>query len=281
MREGLNPLRDERLDFMIPPDVPVVAIITHLPKLQGYHEYRLEIVQAAIESAYQNAGVDHHFIVWDNGSCDELRARLYLDSNKYNVIFSPNIGKMNAINRIYGMYNGSVISISDDDILHYPGWLQPQIDVLEAYDAAMVTGCVTRHYMKYKHLYGFRWARENRVRLEVDGDVPLKWDLQHGESIGKDAEFSKMIYQHIPATRMVYNGVVARVGGCHCQFLGRADTLRPFFPITDRYMQPLYPVDIAIDEARLLRLMTENRLTRHLGNRLTDEDRKEINDVVG
>jgi len=171
-------------------------------------------------------------------------------------------------------------AISDDDILHYPNWLGPQIEVLDAYDAGLVTGCVTRHYMKYNHLYAWKWFKEQKLKIEID-DTPFEWDIQHGESIGKDRDFSRLISLNIPAVAVKYHDVKARFGGCHCQFVGYADTLRPFFPITDEYMKPLYPVDIAIDEAKLLRLMTHDRLTRHLGNVLTDEDRKEVEDVLG
>jgi len=289
MRVGINPLREEVIPYKLPPDVPVVAVITHLPRLEDeYHEHRLGIVLDAVSSAHINANIAHHFVIWDNGSAPYVKDTLcnyVFDTMKdypfsKQIILSDNIGKQNAINALLSMYHGSIVAISDDDILHYPNWLAPQIEILKAFpDVGLVSGCVTRHYMKYNHLHAWNWANKNNVHV-IENEIPIEWDYQHGESIGKTKEFTDHIAQRVMPCTIRYNEVTARIGGNHCQFVGYADTLLPFLPRTNRYMEPLYPFDIRVDGAKLLRLLTVDRKTRHLGNVLNDEDREEIEEVL-
>lgn len=278
-RKGMNPLREKEIEYKLSPDIPVVAVITHLPNLEGYHKDRLDIVFNAVISAWNNCKTDAWFVLWDNGSCWDWTSRF--PALPYDqIIFSKNIGKQNAINALCNMYHSSIIAFSDDDILHYPNWLEPQIEVLKTYPSVgLVSGCVTRHYMKYHHLYAWQWCAQNDVLIRID-DTPREWDQQHGESIGKPKNIAASMVGKVPATIIEYNNVKARIGGNHCQFVGYADTLKEFLPRTDKYMEPLYPFDIRVDDAKLLRLLTKDRLTRHLGNVLSDEDRKEIKNVI-
>jgi glycosyltransferase involved in cell wall biosynthesis len=278
MRVGMNPMREEVIPRKLPPNVPVVAVITHLPSLDDeYHKHRLEVAKASIMSARNNAG-SCFFVVWDNGSCYKLTEFLR-GLCPDNLILSANVGKQSAINALCSMYHGSIIAISDDDILHYDNWLAPQIEILKAFpDVGLVSGCVTRHYMKYTHLYAWEFAKNNQ--FAQISETPLEWDHQHGESIGKSRRFTDHIIQGVTPCTIKYNDVTARIGGNHCQFVGYADVLKPFLPRTDRYMEPLYPFDLRVDNAKLLRLLTVDRKTRHLGNVLSDEDREEIKEVL-
>lgn len=278
MRTALNPLREEKIKHPLPPDIPVVAVITHLPSLKDeYHRDRLEIIYTAIRSATKNAGEDHCFVVWDNGSVFELLDELMGWPWINQIIASNNIGKQNAINAIYGMFSGSIVSISDDDILHYPGWLKSQIEILQAFDnVGLVSGATNRYYMRYPHLYAYHNDEYKKKAVST----PKKWDVEHGISIGKEPYMTAAITGNVIPYQVESNGVKAIVGGSHCQFTGCADVLRPLLPRTDRYMEPLYPFDIRVDKAGLYRFLTPERTTRHLGNRLTDEDRQEIERVL-
>jgi hypothetical protein len=276
----MNPNRTKTLDHKIPPDVPVIAVITHLPCESEYHEKRREIVEAAVLSAKKNAGIDAHFVIFDNGSHYDLQ-RWLVDLHPDRLILSRNVGKMNAVHALCSMYPGSIISISDDDILHYKNWIQPQINILKAFRAFLVSGVTTRHYMKYQHLVGYGdmlgiAAADATSEIET----PLEWDIQHGYSIGKDPRISRDMQRVVRPLMLHKDGVSALVGGNHCQFVGYADGLRQFFVKTDMYMQPLYPVDCAIDGAGYLRLLTPERRARHLGNVLSNDDVKEIYDIV-
>jgi hypothetical protein len=72
----------------------------------------------------------------------------------------------------------------------------------------------------------------------------------------------------------------AIIGAAHCQIMGIGKVIAPMLPATGRYMEPLYPFDGRLDAAGILHLMTPWRTVRHLGNRLMDEDRKEIAELL-
>lgn len=275
MRVGMNPLREERVRVNLPPDVPVIAVITHLPDLTSdYHRERWEIVTASLKLARQNAGVEHYFVVWDNGSHYQFREWLR-DFAPDALILSQNIGVLNALRRIVGMYQDSIIAYSNDDILYYPDWLLEQLQILRAYpNVGTVSGCVTRLYSGKADENTIKWAKDNAQIYQWT--PPFEWDFQHAASIGMTSETVKG-YKHAIIPLLEYNGVRAGVGGNHCQIVFYAGRILPFLRPTNRYMEPLFKLlDVAIDEAGLLRLLTAERRTRHLGNRLSDADREEI-----
>jgi glycosyltransferase involved in cell wall biosynthesis len=277
MRVGMNPLRDERMAVS---DLPVIAVLVHLPHEQDYHVSRFEIVTASLTLARQSAGTDHHFLIWDNGSSPKMREWL-LDFAPDTLILSHNVGVLNAMTRIYHAFRDSVIAWCNDDILYYPNWLAPQLELLEAFpNVGTVSGCVTRYYSCKADQHTIEWARKYGRVSAVN--TPSQWDMQHGISVGRGANEAASVFVNAVIPSVEYKGHTALIGGGHCQFVSRAETIIPFLHETDRYMHPLYKtLDESIDSAGYLRLMTPNRLTRHLGNVLTDEDRKEIHELVG
>ena len=70
MRVGTNPNRHATVNGYAS---IVLSVITHLPTLDGYHEKRLDVIKACLESMRINAGDNaYQVLVWDNGSCPKL-----------------------------------------------------------------------------------------------------------------------------------------------------------------------------------------------------------------
>lgn len=286
MRKGMNPNRQKEFTGTIPPNVPVVAVVVHLPSIkEAYHKNRLEIVDASLKTARKHAGCDHALVVWDNGS-NAATKKLVSGLNPDILVTSPNIGKLNAWKHLLKMYSDCVISIADDDILYYPNWLVEQIRVLEAYSkhpystVASVTGVVTRQNATAKISASLKWANDY-AELNQEGTIPNEWDVQHGMSCGRDRESARkyMASRHIPDVR--YNGVKARICGGHTQFTCYGKTISEIIPYTDKLMMTTFPLfDAAVDSAGWLKLSTYDRTSRHLGNVLLDEDRAEIEELL-
>ena len=285
MRTNYNPrspfIKDNENNLIIPhalpPALPVVCVLTHLPNKQGYHAERWDIVMSSLTLARQNAGVDHHLVVWDNGSAPEFLEWL-MEFKPDSLILSKNVGVMNAMHSIMRMYVDCVVSWCNDDLIYYPNWLQPQVDILKHFpNAASVTGCVTRFYSGRADDNTLKWARDNAKLSKVD--TPMEWDIQHGESIGKKNVANMYVGAKVP--QIEYNGVKALVGGNHCQMTVRPVKILPHIGNTNLYMHPLFQtIDMGVNDAGDLRLMTTERLTRHIGNVMSDEDRKEIDELV-
>jgi|GEM_PF-3288445 len=79
MRIGNNPMRGKPIQHTMPGEVATVT--THLPNQEGYHAQRLEVVQTCLKSM-RNGAPGIPVMVWDNGSCQELRDWLLDDFNR-------------------------------------------------------------------------------------------------------------------------------------------------------------------------------------------------------
>ena len=283
MRTDFNPHSPFRQDgdpvipFKLPPDIPVVCILTHLPSEKEYHEHRWEIVTNSLKLARQNAGVDHHLLIWDNGSCKRLRKWL-IDFDPDTLILSDNIGVVNAMRRVFGMFHDCTVVWCNDDLIYYPNWLKPQLDIFYHYpNVATVSGCVTRFYSGKQDSATLEWAQ--RYASLGFMDTPIEWDIKHGESIGKRDMVNGYRGTKIPMVK--YDGVPALIGGNHCQMVCNPRLLYPLLGETQMYMHPLFQtLDTGINGKGYLRLLTTERLTRHIGNVMTDDDRKEVDELV-
>ena len=275
-----SPFRDDAdliIPYKLPPEVPVVCVLTHLPDRGEYHKDRWDIVMASLTLARQNAGIDHHLLVWDNGSSPEFVAWLQA-FDPDTLILSKNVGVANALRRVLGMFIDSVVSWCNDDLIYYPNWLQPQIDILKHFpNCATVSGCVTRFYTNKADNKTVEWARDNAKISTIN--TPTQWDIQHGASVGKKNVANMFVNTKI--RHIEYNGVKALIGGNHCQMTCDPKMLWPLVPRTDAYMLPLFQtLDMGINDKEYLRLMTTDRMTRHIGNVMSDEDRAEIEDLL-
>ena len=150
----MNPNRDKGIKIKLPPEIPVVVVPVHLPNpKEPYHEHRWEIVTASLRLARQNAGMEHHFLVWDNGSCDQMREWLFYELKPDKLMFTENIGVLNTMRRVMGMYHDSVVAWSNDDIIYYPDWLPEQIHILQSFpNVAAVSGCL---FGRFATIYNF------------------------------------------------------------------------------------------------------------------------------
>jgi glycosyltransferase involved in cell wall biosynthesis len=274
MRIGSNPLHHSTVSGYEP---VVFAVITHLPNTLGYHEKRLEVIQKCIWSMTKNAP-PHTLIIWDNGSCEALRQWIrYIKPDIF--IESPNVGKATARASIFRMVPpDSLVAMSDDDILYYPGWFEEQVKVLDTFPNV---SCVTGNPIRTS----FRWGCENTIEwmnkqgiLEVGRFIPDNYERDFCISIGRDPMIHKKNTVKDVDYRGLYNGVYAYATSHHCQFMSIAGRVLPAMRFDNQAMGDEKPFDMAMDKIGL-RLSTVQRYSRHIGNVIHDELRKEIHKI--
>jgi len=247
----------------------VLTCVVHLPNLKGYHAKRLEVVQKCLTSMRNNAGGSYTVIVWDNGSCKDLRKWVESEYKPDIYIKSGNIGKSAARAALFGMLDpDTIVNYSDDDIYHYPNWLMPQIKLFKHFpDVSCVTGYPVRT--------AFQWGVENtiaRLKPTYGRFIPQKWEDDFARSIGWDkdhyAEYAKSDREII----VEYKGVKAYATSHHCQHIGRAGLLNTVAWRVMAYgsMSDEKPYDIEMDKMGN-RLATLQRYTRHMGNEIDDD----------
>ncbi len=277
MRVGHNPMLNARAEAL--PGMAAV-VITHLPNLRGYHEHRLEVVQACLMSLRANAQMTLPVLVWDNGSGRELLDWLMDEYHPEYLVSGPNIGKASARASALRMFPaGTVLCFTDDDMLFYPGWLGPQLKLLNGFpDVGAVSGMPVRTPQRGSFSATELWARQSGAVVETGQLIPAReladFAISLGITGGSVNQFLTAMGKEIDI-RISYKGMRAYANAQHCQFVCVNERLIPLTTWERTAMINEKPFDAKINAAGLLRLTTVERLTRHMGNVL-DEDLREV-----
>lgn len=274
MRIGNNPLKISAAPDKI--KNVVLTCVTHLPNQAGYHAERFEVVRTCLTSMRMGARRDHTFMVWDNGSCPELRDWLANVFKPDVLILSGNVGKNTARTTLFGMVKpDSIVTFSDDDMYFYDNWLNPQIELLQNFpNVASVSGYPVRTAFRWGNENTLTWARQNGL-LEYERFMPEQWERDFCLSIGRDYEAHKKATEGEKDWKVAYKGKQAFCTSHHCQFIGNAETLNKIKVYDNMALGSERDYDTALDKLGL-RLSTTKRLSRHIGNVIHDELRKEI-----
>jgi glycosyltransferase involved in cell wall biosynthesis len=269
MRNGMNPNREAHIRGW---GKYVASAIVHLPELSGYHEQRFEVVQTSLTTMRENAGVDAQTLIWDNGSCPELRDWLLNEYKPDGLILSPNIGLSSARASVLRMLPPqTIVNVADDDIYYYPDWFRASLEILNTYpNVGQVSGYPVRTQFRWGCTNTKNWARQ-RALLEVGRYIPEQWDKDFCTSIGRDYDWHKGYTRDNMDYRVTFQGLKAYAVAHHCQFICRAENIAPFALFTIEAMSDDKDFDNRVDASGLLRLTTINRYTRHIGNVLDAE----------
>lgn len=273
-RVGNNPKKLESSDARL--HKLVLACVTHLPNLEGYHAERLEVVQTCLRTMREGAKLEHSLTVWDNGSCPQLRDWLQYEFKPDVLILSPNVGKTTARTALFRLaHPKAIVSYSDDDMLFYDNWLAPQIELLEHFpNVSCVTGYPVRTSFRWGTENTQEWARRNG-KLETGRFIPDEWEDDFAVSVGRTPQQHRQGTARDFEYRVTYKGKQAYCTSHHCQFIGYAERVGMILQYDGRAMADEKPLDLALD-AIGLRLATIERHTRHIGNILDDKIRNEI-----
>lgn len=274
MRVGTNPNRDKQVSNF---EKIVCLVITHLPTLSHpYHARRLEVVQTCLTSMRAGAGIEHTFMIWDAGSCFELKSWIEYEFKPDVFIQAPNTGKTFAQTAAVGMLPpGTIVAYSDDDMFFYPEWLQPQLDLLDHFPGvSVVTGYPVRTAFRWGCEQTKQWAR-NYATLESGEFLPQQWEDDFARSIGRDPAWHKEYTKDDIDWLITFKGKSAYATAHHCQFVAYSNTLKKYPRWSHEAMQEEKSFDIAMDRLGL-RLATTGRYCRHIGNVLDEQLKKEL-----
>jgi len=280
MRTEHNPLRGSQAPNTIKPIVFVV--VTHLPCNDSqYHFQRMEVIQTCLTTMRQNSYRDHTFLVWDNGSKDEFRDWLQHIFEPDILVLSSNIGKTAArTSAINTLPLSSIVCYSDDDVLYYDNWLNPQIELLNHFpNVACVSGYPVRTMFRWGNTNTKTWAWDHGdKKLEQGRFIPKEWELDYADSIGRSHEDQISMTLKDIDFRVTYQGKKAYLTSHHCQFIGYKVKIEKVLGYDDMAMGDEKPLDIALDQTGL-RLCTTQRYSRHMGNIIDDKLRSEITNM--
>jgi len=275
MRIGQNPAKS--VDFVAQPERVTVAIVSYIPTLGGYYAQSLDVLQACLGSIWENTRLAYDLLVFDNASCPEVRSFLSeahaQGKIQYLMLSKKNIGKAGAWNFIFGAAPGEYVAYADSDVYHYPGWLEPQIEILEAFPkAGMVTGMPMWTPAEYSTATS-EWAEQN-PDVTLERGKFLSWEdyWRHSQSLGAEEAKAREHFSSIEDVTILYRGRRYYIGAAHFQFVARKAALQSVLPIpSERPMGQVRLLDIALNECGYLRFCTSDWWVQHMGNALQDE----------
>ncbi len=280
MRVGQNPIK--AVESIAPPASVTVLVLCHIPFLGGYYAESLEILKLCLSSLQANTQAPFDLMVFDNGSCSEVRGYLLAEQAagriQYLLLSERNIGKPAAWNAAFSAAPGETVAYADSDVYFYPGWLQASLDALRTFPSL---GMVTAMPMLIPEKYStatVKWAKRQRgIKLERGTLLPWEDFWRHARSLGDEEREARRFYDDNQAVRLAYKGKKYYSGAAHFQFTAPKAALLAVLPIpADRPMGRVRLLDEAMNRAGYLRLCTETWYVQHLGNTMPEPE-----DLIG
>jgi len=272
MRIGQNPIKS--VETIAPPSLVTVVVISYIPFLAGYYAEGLDILRLCLDSLQTNTKEDYDLLVFDNGSCEEVRNYLLKEQRQehiqYLFLSERNIGKPQAWNIALAAARGEYVAYADSDVCFYPEWLTTSLKTLRNFPkVGMVTAMPILTPEKYSE-ETVKWVKKQK-RLKSDHGKLFPWDdfWRHARSLGDSEEKARKFYEENSATKIHSKQGHYYVGAAHFQFTAPKAALLEVLPIpAERPMGRVRLLDEAMDKAGYLRLCTGKWYVQHLGNQV-------------
>lgn len=273
MRIGQNPAKF--VNSVAHPERITVAVLNYIPFLSGYYAELPQVLDACLKSLRAGAeGIPFDLLVFDNGSCSEIRTYLMQELAQGRIqtliLSQKNLGKGGAWNQMLKAAAGEVIVYADNDCLFYPGWLKASLEILETYpNIGMVTARPFRTAPE-RYTATLEWAQTAQgVTLERGDLIPFDVFREFDRSLGQSEEEIRTHYESSEDVRLTYQGVRAIVGASHWQFAAYKRVLETFLPFEmNRPMGQVKQLDERMNAAGYLRLMPEKPYVMNMSNTL-------------
>ena len=277
-RIGQNPMKWQ--SSVHQPEKITATTIVHIPFLDGYWKHSLDVLKLCLKSVRENTNEAFDLMVFDNGSCREVKDYLSGMNQKGEIQFlilsEKNIGKVGAWNVLFSAAPGEIVAYSDSDIYFLTNWLEELLIILENFpkvgmvSAQPIPGNLTKH--AEATISGAKAYPEITVS-EGNDLIPEHFVESNRRGLGDTKEeFQKRIFPRRDVL-LEKNKVSAFVSAAHHQFLSRKQILESLLPLatgTPMIKGGKNEFDERMENQGFWRLSTINYLIHHMGNTVPD-----------
>ena len=223
MRIGQNPAK--YVKEVAKPARITVAVLNYIPFLSGFYAEALEVLKVCLESIRESADLPFDLLVFDNGSCEEVRQYL-LDEHQagriqFLILSEKNLGKGGAWNMILAGAPGEIIAYTDSDAYFYQAGCRARCSSWKPIpNVGMVTA---RPFRTNEEFYTstVAWAEATPgASVETGQFIPFEVFREFDLSLGQSEEEIRQHYETTQDVRLTYPGVPAIAGASHWQFIG-------------------------------------------------------------
>jgi hypothetical protein len=286
---GRNPLK--KIAKQGHPLPVTLTTVVYIPELAGYWEHSLSTLKLCLASLVNNSGPAFDLMVFDNGSCAEVRDYLLglhkAGAIQYLFLSAENIGKAAALNMMFGAASGEIVGYTDSDVLFYPGWLEKSLEVFKVFGrVGMVCGRSWRPLNADDATMMEANADVARampgVEIERGALIPEPYIEAHARSI--DGLAPTVESTGFPDMRLSRDGVSVFGLGSHFQYVTTKEVIRAVGPIPVAHSglsNDERAWDERVRDLGYLRLALSEPYVQHLGNTLEGEDVSALEQVAG
>ncbi len=277
-RIGKHPLKTKSFVPEVTYKDITVSTIVYIPSLEGYWREALEILKLFFNSLYQNTTLPFDLMVFDNGSCSEVRNYLTELHNRgkiqYMVFSEQNLRKLGALDFLLSAAPGEYIAYADSDVYFLPGWLEESIKVLKTFPEAakvtalpMVGGDSTR-------FPEFQEIKKTNIVTRTGKLIPDKYITAHQSSLGETDEAYANRTKDRNDVILTRKGIEVLLSGADFQFTIRKKAVFDVIPLKiqepSEYYDPIYsPVlEKRLADLGYWRLCTSGYFVHHMGNHI-------------
>ena len=280
MRIGQNPAK-MKLEAYQPQELGV-ATLTYMPNLEGYFSELPDVLRLMLASLRKHTPAGYDLLVFDNGSCPEaqgilsqLAAEGWID---FLILSQHNLGKLGALNWIFGAMSNPWICYTDSDVLFKPGWWEAGMRIAAAFPQAGMIGGVPAFFdvLQGQGAAHLRYLNDPRYRASRSRPESSVVD-EYSQSVGVSAEQTLEYHQReFDLLEEAQSGTRALVGASHMQFLAPQAALKAILPLKAAHAlekSETRLLDTGIDAAGYAHLATETSYVYHMGNHIDEKVR--------
>jgi len=283
MRKGQNPAKMGAQAYK--PSQLGILLLVYIPMKSGYFVDSLKILKYQLASIHKNTPEGFNLLVFDNGSCREVKDDLYkLQTDgwiDWLTLSRQNLGKAGVLNwALRGMPN-EIICYSDGDVYFRPGWYESSLKILKQFPEI---GMVTSQPCFYDSLRGqgcAHFALRSHQDFEFSTQIADAWIAEeYVRSVGNKSDLMVRYSNH--AWEVVCNkatGVKAVIGSSPFQFLGYKHELEKILPLPSKHglnKDDDAQITVRMDKLGLLQLSTLEPYVYHMGNEVDETTVEEI-----